>query len=385
MTTPQTHTRHATLQDMVALLRTNHARKVDTVAPVSALRSEGGVLVVEGAEPEITLDGVTSGDGRYLPTQVCDGGIASRLGIPPGYLATMRAKHVDLYDANVNGWFGHADNAGKKYLVRGFRADGGGSIGVGRALLSDSYAMIEDVDVLMTVLGAINEAGVEVQIRGCDLTDRRMYVQVVCEQVAINAYELVKNYRSPFSGQAGADLPMAFAGFEIGNSEVGHGRFSIAPRIELQVCKNGQTRRVDAFERQHLGGKLEAGVIKWSEETEQANLQLIRKMTVDAVRRFLSPEYAQSFVDDLTRDAGIPVTKPADTIKSVSAALRFSEGQQDAILAMFIKGGDMTTGGVMHAVTAAAQAESDADLAAEMEGAAFRVLSLAARAARADA
>jgi hypothetical protein len=44
----------------------------------------------------------------------------------------------------------------------------------------------------------------------------------------------------------------------------------------------------------------------------------------------------------------------------------------------FIRGGDLTVGGVMHAVTSAAQIQDDADTAYEMESLALRALDLAA-------
>jgi hypothetical protein len=47
-------------------------------------------------------------------------------------------------------------------------------------------------------------------------------------------------------------------------------------------------------------------------------------------------------------------------------------------LGHFIRGGDITAGGVMHAVTSAAQIQDDADTAYEMESAALRALDLAA-------
>ena len=48
------------------------------------------------------------------------------------------------------------------------------------------------------------------------------------------------------------------------------------------------------------------------------------------------------------------------------------------MLGMFVAGGDRTAGGVMQAVTAAAQVTADADAAAQMEADALRALDLAA-------
>ena len=56
-----------------------------------------------------------------------------------------------------------------------------------------------------------------------------MYVRVVCEQVRALAPALLAGYRSPFTGAAGADNPVVFAGFVITNSETGCGAFTPDP------------------------------------------------------------------------------------------------------------------------------------------------------------
>jgi hypothetical protein len=96
--------RNATLEDLAVLLRDQQARKVDIVAPARAITARGGRLVMEGSEPVLGPDGVTVTAGAYLPTEVCDQGVAEKLGIPAGYLRRLREQRPDLYDANVNGW-----------------------------------------------------------------------------------------------------------------------------------------------------------------------------------------------------------------------------------------------------------------------------------------
>ena len=69
-------TRTATIDDLVALLRDQQARKVDVVASASSVRAEGGCLVLDGTMPVLGADGVTMTSGRNWPTDVCDAGIA---------------------------------------------------------------------------------------------------------------------------------------------------------------------------------------------------------------------------------------------------------------------------------------------------------------------
>lgn len=113
--------RNATLSDLVAVLREQHAAKLDVVIPAAALHSTGGMWEVTGTGPVIlTADGVTTTPGRFLPTGTCDAGIAEKLAIPVAYLRRLREEHLPLYDANVNGWLQRQPD--RQLLVRLLRA-----------------------------------------------------------------------------------------------------------------------------------------------------------------------------------------------------------------------------------------------------------------------
>jgi len=372
--TPQLTARHATLEDLAALLRDQQARKVDVVAPAAAIHSDQARLVIT-ADPQITADGVTLTAGAYVPTAVCDQGLADKLGIPAAYLRRLRAEHPSLYDANVNGWLRRSD---KRYLIRGLRGDSGG--GVARAFLSDGYKIIDNLDVLMAALDGIRQAGVPVTIAGCDLTESRMYVRVVSDAITALAPALLHGYRSPFTGLAGADNPVAFGGFVLANSETGCGAFTLTPRLVVQVCDNGMTITRDALRSIHLGGRLDEGVIRWSADTRQRSLDLVTGQARDAVTTFLDTGYVQEMIAQITRAAAAPVRDPQEAIRVIGQRLRFTEDQQNTILAHFIRGADSTAGGILHALTSTAQTLDDADAAHDMEARAIAAMDIAARA-----
>ena len=87
---------------------------------------------------------------------MCDQGIADKLGIPAAYLRRMRESRPGLYDANVNGWL---DGTTGAFLVRCLRDQDGGT-GVARAWLSDSYKVIDNLDVLTAALDGIRAPGI---------------------------------------------------------------------------------------------------------------------------------------------------------------------------------------------------------------------------------
>ncbi|MGP3920569.1 DUF932 domain-containing protein [Nonomuraea sp. 10N515B] len=366
-------TRNARLEDLVNLLRDQQVHKVDVVVHSDQIRAIGTRLQLVGTAPLLSPNGVTSTAGLYLPTQVCDQGLAGKLGIPQQYLRRLRAEKPALYDANVNGWMESAD---RRFLLRGLHT--GGGEGVARAFLSDSYRIIENLDVLTAALKGVRQAGVQVQIDGCDLTERRMYVRVVCEQVRALAPDLLRDYRSPFTGAAGADNPIVFAGFLLSNSETGCGAFTIVPRLVVQVCRNGMTIPVDALRHVHLGARMEEGVVRWSEDTAKKNLELIAAQTRDAVTTFLDVDYVRAKLQELTGLARTQIADPSRTIELVAKKLSFTDEYQEQILAHFIKGADLSAGGIMHAVTSVAQTLPNADTAHEMESQALRAMQLAA-------
>lgn len=377
----ETTARNATLPELAELLADQHSRKVDVVAPAARLRSENGLLVVEGSDPILTPEGVTQADGTFRPTEVFDEGLSSKLNIPRAYLRRLRDERPDILDANVNGWLrGNGpfpfqnDLVGpdaRSFLVRAFKGDDGDE-GIARAFLSDSYRIVDNLDVLHATLVGVRNSGVEATVTQADLTDRRMYLKFQAPAVAELAPELLKGYRSPFTGATGDENPTVFAGFIVSNSETGNGRFTITPQVIVQICNNGMTITRDVLAKTHLGQKLEHGVIQWSDETLQRNLELVTLQARDAVKTFLDIDYLRAKIGQLTEKAAESVN--TEGIQTITATLGFSEAERTAVLDSFVQGGQLTLGGVAQAVSAAAQGVDNADRAHELEAVAASVL-----------
>ena len=402
-------TRNATLADMVTILRGQRARRLDVVAPASAIHAYDGNLVIDNTVAQLGADGVTSAAGTYRPTAVADEGIADKLGISLAYLRRLRSGRPDLWDANVNGWLHGDELAGypaddRKFLVRLFQAEGDG-LGVARAFLSDSYKVIDNLDALMATLDGIRQAGTEVDVRwpGPDRaapvragasprvsgrwprrcwpgTGPRSAAGPTCPAAAGPRSRPARRPRGKAAGMQPGSEPVLFAGFVISNSEVGDGAWSITPRIVAEICGNGLQITADVTRAVHLGSRQDEGVVRYSADTMDKELALITARARDAVATFLSPDYLIGKITDLERTAGVPVTHPDQTVRQVAKAAKFSDETADAILGHFIRGGQLTAGGVMQAVTSVAQTLDDADAAHEMEASALRVLDLAATA-----
>jgi hypothetical protein len=159
---------------------------------------------------------------------------------------------------------------------------------------------------------------------------------------------------------------------------VGKGAFSITPQLVVKVCRNGLTISTEALKQQHLGGKLEEGVIKWSSDTMEKSLALVRAQARDAVTTFLSPDYLSAKVEEVERIAGAPIDDPVETVEFVSKKMKYDEDRQKDLLRHFTLGGQLTAGGVAQAITSLAQTLDDADHAASLEADAIPAMELVA-------
>ena len=388
METIKTETRNADLPDLVDMLKAQSDCRYDVVVPASQIEMRGGDLIVKDGTARFDTEGVYEADARLVPTPIFDEGVSHRFDIPLKYVRTMRGRVASdieqapaefaptLYDENVNYWLDA--NPNKRHLVRGFLTSDADEPGIARALLSDRYRTIDNYDVLMATLSGVRAAGVEVNIDGGDLSDRRMSLRLTCPEVTAYADEILGGYRSPFTGETGSDNPTVFAGLVVKNSETGGGAFTIVPRIVVQVCNNGLQLTKDAMRAVHLGGKLDDGVVRWSDDTQQHELSLITSKARDAVATFLDVDYMRTKIEELQELAGVEVTRPADTIQRVSKKAGWSDTEQDEILSHFIKGGQTTALGVAQAVTAYAQTVESIDRQDELETTAILAAELAA-------
>ncbi|MBF6331891.1 hypothetical protein [Nocardia transvalensis] len=406
-----TSVRHAELGDLVRLLNLQQAAKLDVVVAASAIRARDGLLDLSGIEPVVDERGVTSVEGAYRPTAAADSHIGAKLKIPVGYLKWLREQQrTDLYDANVNGLLHPPPGSeptetqsDRSFLLRLFTSDDPSEPGVLRALLSDRYGIIDNLDVLTAVLDGIRLADAEVSVRSCDLTESSMHCKVFSPKVSALAPGFLANYRNPFAnpeleaerrrvagqldrwrpiaaregrGYAPGREPVVFAGFRFSNSEIGHHAVTLKPELVIRICGNGLTLPLFAYTKRHLGDKLDIGALAWSQDTYRKRLAVITAETRDKVSEWLSPQFLAARITELERHAAAPVTQPDKTIEVVAKQLGFSEDERAGILSHFIAGGQLTAAGIAHAVTSYSQTIADADRADTLDGLALQAMAL---------
>lgn len=378
--------RGANIVDLIALLQQQHRQKLDVVIPAAALRSVDGMIALAGIDPVIDDNGVTDLSGLYRITASADGQLAGLFDIPVKYIRKLRAEHLDLFDANINGW---ADRSERKILVRAlYGSDPAHPLtnGMIRAFLSDSYGVRDNLDFALAVLDGMREGGLGADnIRGADLSDDRLWLRVHAPEMAVAAPELTKDYRSPFTGAVGAENPLIHAGIIAENSETGGGALKVTPELIMQVCNNGMKINTAAMRKIHLGTKLDEGQITWSADTVDAGNELVKLQVRDAVKAFLTPSFVEETVRELEKASGAEVEDPTATVTVVAKKLGYTDDVAKGILQHFMasvvpssEGLVYTAGHVMHAVTSYAQEITDPALSNEVGGSGVEAMLVAA-------
>ena len=367
--------KNLSLQQIVEQLQQQNLLKQDFVVPSKYLKMDESNLIVLNESKldslsKLLLDtgiAVDENDLQKIELSVldcCHSQIASRLDIPKKYYDKMlvNERHHHILDYNVTNWFYEKNE--NNFLLRTF-IDKEQKTGIARAILSDRYNVLDNYDVMLATLDAIRESGINVEIESGDITDTKFYMRFVCPDIEMDAPDILKNYKLPDGSKGGNGI---ISGFVISNSETGNGKFSISPRAVVLACRNGMIFKNDAFQKTHLGAKMEEyTTIDWSAETRQKNYELVCSQVKDAIKYYASEEYLGAKIHELIAKGNVELNHPIETIKNVSKHLSISEDKESSILNYFIKSGDTNAFGVTQALTYYAQHNASPEERYEIE------------------
>ena len=232
------------LQEVLVELDCQNKAKQDFISPAQGmrLREDGHTFELN----HLTTDRqMTFGTTSLFHRQV-----ASALGIPAKYYDLMQSQKPELLAENVNAWF--ADRT-SSYMVRSMDY---GSGQVARALLSERYRRIDNMEIATSVL-PLFAGNDQYEVMSCEVTENRLYLKVV-------------NHRLEMEVRKG---DIVQAGVMISNSEVGLGAVSIQPLVYRLVCTNGMVVNDMGERRHHVGRQAKAvedSFTLYSDETMEA-------------------------------------------------------------------------------------------------------------------
>ena len=341
------------LPEVLTELKRQNEAKHDYIAPAQALSlSEDGENIV--------LDHMGEGGSAQLgATDLFHRQLGSALNIPAKYYDMMRLQKPELLAENVNAWFGDRDQS---YMIRSMDYGNGR---VARALLSDRYRRIDNLEVATAVL-PLFAGKEEMEVVSINVSPGKLFIKIV-------------NHKLEMAVVPGDYVQ---AGVVISNSEVGLGAVSVQPLVYRLVCSNGLCVNDFGERKAHVGRQakmLEDSFNLYTDETleaeDKAFLLKLRDTTLAAIEE---ARFAQ-IVGRLQETTQAKITgRVQDVIELTGKAFDISQPEQDSILNYLIQGGDLSLYGLTNAITRASQDVDSYDRASALESIGWNVATMPA-------
>ena len=340
------------LPEVLTELQRQSAAKQDYISPAQAFH-----LADDGSTFEMTHLN-TGAQEVFGTTDLFHRQIGSALNIPAKYYDLMRKEKPELLAENVNAWFGSREQS---YMVRSMDFGNGR---VARALLSDRYRRIDNLEVASAVL-PLFAGKEEMEVVSCNVGER-LFIKIV-------------NHKLEMEVVAGDYVQ---AGVVISNSEVGLGAVSVQPLVYRLVCSNGMCVNDFGERKTHVGRAakaMEDSFNLYTDETleaeDKAFLLKLRDTTLAAIEE---ARFAQ-IVGRLQDATHARITGRAqDVIELTGKAYDLNQPEQDSILNYLIQGGDLSLYGLSNAITRASQDVESYDRATALEGIGWQVATMPA-------
>ena len=334
-----------TLADFAEEVKRQAETKEDYVVDTRALTMQDNC--------DIHIEGV----GRYDLTNRAHRQLGYRLGIPHKYYKRMMEEAPDLLARNANHWFLEKPETRMVRMLDG-------NI---RAILSDRYRTLDNIDLAEAVLPAMGEAGMEVA--SCEVSPDFLHIKGISprEPVEIGPPEGFE------WGKGHARVDVVQPGLVIRNSEVGAGSLQVLPAVHTVHCSNLAIFGKDGIRRFHLGEKLKGSSTgrAWrylSDETKALTDAAIWGQVKDLIKASLEGQVFDDIVNELRDSRGHYIgVKPTLVIERLSDTEQLTKDEGDSVLEHLMAGGDLTKYGLHAAVTRAAEDLESYDRATDLE------------------
>jgi hypothetical protein len=283
--------------------------------------------------------------------------VGSALNIPAKYYDLMRQQKAELLAENVNAWFADRDQS---YMIRSMDY---GSGRVARALLSDRYRRIDNLEVAAAVL-PLFAGKEEMEVVSCEVTESRLALKIV-------------NHKLEMAVVPGDYVQ---AGVVISNSEVGLGAVSVQPLVYRLVCTNGMVCNDFGERRAHVGRQakaLEDSFHLYTDETIQAEDKAFMLKLRDTTLAAIEETRFSMIVGRLRESTNVRITgRIQDVVELTGKTYDLNQPEQDNILNYLISGGDLSLYGLSNAITRASQDVDSYDRATALEGIGWQVATM---------
>jgi hypothetical protein len=284
-------------------------------------------------------------------TQTGHDQLASYLNIPKAYYDRMKMQgNIELLAKNAQWWL---DKQSDRRMVRTLD----GNV---RGILSDRYRRLDNHDLLTAMLPILLEA--KADIVTCDVSEKKLYLKFLTHQM---------------TGEVKKGDIVTLGGI-IQNSEIGFGSLSIQPLLLRKVCDNGLIINDLAYRKYHVGRKSQQETIdiSYSDETNTAIDKAFWLKTRDVIKETVSQTTMDKALKLIKGAAGLKIEDPQVAMELTSTKLGLNVEESNSVLTHLIKGGDLSSWGMLNAVTRAAQDVESFDRSVELETLASQLLTM---------
>lgn len=270
--------------------------------------------------------------------------LATRLEIPYRYAEKLRMEEPRLLDQNLNALLRRSN---EKRLIR--------TLGLQcRAVLSPSYRILDNYSFLGTVLPMLAQMP-DAKLNEAYLTETHLHISLI--------FQSAQGYVKPGD-------PVRY-GIMLVNSEVGMGSLSVWSFIHRLVCSNGLVvTEADgpSVRRVHIGKRME----------DLTKLPSDREVWLeygDVVRTTADSRRLPQILHRLQIAAQTPVMDaPEDAVEKMAKKFQLTKDEGERVLSRYIAGNDLSTWGLVNAITEAAKDAESVQRRVEMQTIGGRLL-----------
>ena len=280
----------------------------------------------------------------YVLNDTARAQLATRLEIPYRYAEKLRMEEPRLLDQNLNALLRRSN---EKRLIR--------TLGLQcRAVLSPSYRILDNYSFLGTVLPMLAQMP-DAKLNEAYLTETHLHISLV--------FQSAQGYVKPGD-------PVRY-GIMLANSEVGMGSLSVWSFIHRLVCSNGLVvTEADgpSIRRVHIGKRME----------DLTKLPSDREVWLeygDVVRTTADSRRLPQILHRLQIAAQTPVMDaPEDAVEKMAKKFQLTKDEGERVLSRYIAGNDLSTWGLVNAITEAAKDAESVQRRVEMQTIGGRLL-----------
>lgn len=234
-----------------------------------------------------------------------------------------------------------------------------------RAVLSPSYRMLDNTDVILHALAPTMEGRTDLEIMSGHIDFDRMFLKIRSDTLRD---EIVPG---------GGDV--VYAGVRIENGETGLSALTCTPFVYRLVCKNGLTADMFKLRQIHLGREDRSDAVVrelFTDKTLRAESAVVFMKFQNVIDAALQPEGFRKIVDSMRQaNADTFAGDVAPVVDALGEVLGLTQAERQTVIGN-AHAEPKTRWGIINAITAAAESADNYQRADDFESFGGRVLAL---------